>query len=216
MDAMLTATLQRLGLKPSSDSVSAAYLVGSRLWGTEKFCNCSDYDLVIIVPGSRERSAVSQAGEKRRDIVILGEVEFLERLQQHEMLSLVCRCLTKDHPNTLLLSNNFKIPNCPIDKAILLDSMNYRLKEDWFKSNKFFAKGKFFEGTKIMCHSLRGLMFAIQYATHGYIVDFQEEREFFNTMLWIRPASSFDECVDIMQPLRDRLLHQLESLVEKI
>lgn len=86
-------------IQVQKEELVSIHLVGSRLWGTCR--SSSDCDLVVVTKGSRAKTAFSLAGEQKVDIMLQGEVEYNNLLEQHDFLSLVCKHIKSGHPNCL-------------------------------------------------------------------------------------------------------------------
>eukprot|EP01063_Lacrimia_lanifica_P002628 TRINITY_DN1139_c0_g3_i1.p2 TRINITY_DN1139_c0_g3~~TRINITY_DN1139_c0_g3_i1.p2 ORF type:complete len:263 (+),score=103.59 TRINITY_DN1139_c0_g3_i1:92-790(+) len=142
------------------------YLVGSRLWGTAT--PKSDYDLYVVTKGSgATRNAHFRIPGAEVDAVVVSAAAFQSRLAEGKMQELCC--VHAPPACVLVQTTAFAVK---VDAAAMHASLVERHDKDWRRAEKLIAGGRLREGQKVLSHSVRGHLLALQMARHGAITDF--------------------------------------------
>ncbi|KAF7324583.1 hypothetical protein MKEN_00499600 [Mycena kentingensis (nom. inval.)] len=155
--------LQSLRL-PSDCSITTAYLVGSRLWGT--VTPTSDYDLLIVVsdPPTTVRSKAELLKSQHSgnyDVTLLYESEFREKVEEGSLIETIC-CLLDSDDGSIVYAPE---PNPHSARRQLIYATHLATLRSWAdaralrdleKAAKFWGKGGSarVNGWKILHHSL--------------------------------------------------------------
>lgn len=144
------------------------YLYGSRVYGTNRID--SDYDIILIGSSLLEHTEKEVLiGDKRLNIHIITSDKFKRDLENHDIMNLECYYSPEwaiiQKKETLKFTLNKK----KLAKNIIAQSFN-----SWQKGKHKLNEGDIYHGLKSIFHSLKMLLFSIQIAEHGSIVDFAQ------------------------------------------
>jgi len=138
----------------------AEYCYGSRVYGTAR--EDSDYDYIIVAD---QNISLTQNG---CDYTFYSEAEFLRQAKECEISVLECLFL----PDDMFIGKRYTVD---IDLSQLRKSISQKTSNSWVKAKKKFeVEHDYYIARKSLWHSFRILMFGIQIAKHGKIIDFSE------------------------------------------
>ncbi|KAF8061659.1 hypothetical protein FPV67DRAFT_1673277 [Lyophyllum atratum] len=129
--------------------ITHAYLVGSRLWGTNT--ESSDFDLLLIADSLS--SGVPKSQHKNQyDVTLLTNEEFVARMQGGHLIETVCcllgvaeQCVLREGESMRHLVQEVPVINEWIASRLLIDRE---------KAKKFWAKGKRKDAFKVLQHMI--------------------------------------------------------------
>jgi predicted nucleotidyltransferase len=142
------------------EPILKVYQYGSSVYGCATDKSDSDY---IVVVDSDDADLYYSVNEDGADFTVYSKPKFIKRL--HDMHISVMECV-------------FQTSNDPFLKHFIMDKEKLRREISAVSSNSFvkckkkMRDGEDYIGRKSMFHSLRILMFGIQIAKHGRIVDY--------------------------------------------
>lgn len=123
----------------------------------------SDYDFIFIVKSDNENLYYSVSNENG-DATVYSEQRFIQRIKDHHISALEC---IFQRPRTDKYYRMFELNLEKLRREISAVSSN-----SFIKCKKKLKIGEDYIGKKSMFHSLRILMFGIQIARYGKIVDY--------------------------------------------
>ncbi|KAG8463340.1 hypothetical protein KFE25_004851 [Diacronema lutheri] len=168
--ARALATLARVyGLRDAQ--VLNVYLVGSRLWGTQR--PSFDYDLVVVVAdsdstlgGDASTGAHGHAGAF--DVQVLSREGFAERVRAQELAALICCYLPPEHVWRERARVSHVLSRGMLARACLTSS-----DKSWARARKDCeARGQIERARKGVVHALRQRALALQLLEAGGVRDF--------------------------------------------
>lgn len=146
----------------------AISLYGSQLYGTTN--SKSDYDYIVITNEHFYWSGDEACVADNFDIHFYGHETFNKKIQQHDIAALECLWAANENDFIKNIRSNYKV-----NLSLLRHSISEKASNSWVKAKKKIEKEKdFYIGKKSLWHSLRIIMFGIQIANHGKIVNYQE------------------------------------------
>ncbi|RDB24008.1 hypothetical protein Hypma_008632 [Hypsizygus marmoreus] len=136
-------------LKLQDHNITHAFLVGSRLWGTNT--GSSDFDLLFIAETLSSEVPKSQH-KNQYDITLLTKDEFTRRLKSGSLIETVCCLVDGDEESVWRTGGSLKrlVP----DIAVLEAWVAARQGADCDKAKKFWLKGKKGDAFKILQHMI--------------------------------------------------------------
>lgn len=140
------------------------FIYGSRCYGTNR--EDSDYDFLVVANNLLEASEIK--GQKY-NIHIHTPDKFKRALQYHDIHALECIYAPDWAKLQIKEEYPFKLDKLRLKKSLLNSSHN-----SWTKAKMKLNECDIYSGTKSAFHSLRILIFGIQIAEHGRIIDFSE------------------------------------------
>lgn len=179
--------------------VRSIYLFGSRVYGTNK--PDSDYDIILV--GSSMLEAAEIKGEKY-NIHVHTPDKFKRDLYNHDVHNLECVYA----PDSAIIYESEKYP-FKLDKNRLKKSFLSASHNSWIKAKNRIIECDVEGGVKSAFHSMRILMFGIQIAKHGRIIDFSEANGTLVTM------DQFDESYE-WQPFKEMFLPEKIKLEKEL
>lgn len=178
------------------------YPYGSRVYGTAN--SRSDYDFIIVGPKGLQEE-INRFGDV--DFNFYTKEEWWEKLKRHDIDALECHF----HPEPIKLSF---YPIFKIDLPTLRKSISTKANHSWVKSKKKLeVEGDIYVGTKSLFHSLRILLFGIQIARYGKIVDFTEANSFWYSI--DNDPKDWRYLKDKYQPIFNELATEFKKLAPK-
>lgn len=147
--------------KQIDEKVIKTYQYGSRVY--ESHTRDSDYDFIVVVESDNDDLYYSVDLEKA-NFTVYSEGMFLKRLKEHHISILEC---IFQHEKDHYRDEYFKLDLPSLRRAISSVSSN-----SYVKCKKKIKQGDLYIGQKSMFHSIRILMFGIQIARYGRIVDY--------------------------------------------
>ena len=148
--------------------VRNVYLYGSRVYGTAR--KESDYDIIMIAGHLLEHEEKrTKIGNILLNIHIITPDKFLSDLKMHNIMNLECLFALQ----LARLQEKIVLP-VEINVKKLIKNNLAQSYSSWQGGKMKIQNYDFHRGLKSIFHSLRMLMFAIQIAEHGKIVNFSE------------------------------------------
>lgn len=178
------------------EKILHSFLYGSYVYGcnTEK----SDVDYIVIVESDNDDlyySVKLSVG----DATVYSEQRFIQRIKEHHISALEC---IFQHNNPY--RKYFEYNSDSLRREISSVSSN-----SFVKCKKKLAKGEDYIGKKSVFHSLRILMFGIQIAKYGSIVDYTEANYLLKDIM---EQNSWKDIKRLYQPLFNRLKSEFKIL----
>lgn len=179
------------------EPILKGYPYGSYVYGCAS--TKSDLDYIVVVD-SEDENLYYSVNTENFDFTVYSEKRFIERIEEHHIS--VMECI-------------FQKPNDPYRKYFKLNSDKLRREISSVASNSFvkckkkLRDGEDYIGKKSMFHSLRILMFGIQIAKHGEIVDYGEANHL------LKPIMEMEKWKDIKkycEPIYDSLKTDFKEL----
>lgn len=143
---------------------------GSHVYGvnTKK----SDFDYYRI---SEKFNGYTEIRVENIDVHEVSPKHFQEMLDDHHIAAMEVYFFSKK------VQNDFKFD---LNLSDLRRSISAVVSNSWVKAKKKMVKeGEDYIGRKSMWHSIRILMYGIQIAKHGRIVDFKEANQYYNDIV---------------------------------
>lgn len=146
--------------------VKNIFLYGSRVYGTAN--ETSDWDIIMIASHmlAHEEKKVTVNGALL-NIHIFTPDYFKEELKLHHPRALECLFA----PEWIVLLNKVPLAQEINIKRLVMDTLN-ESRNRWRRAKNAILEYNFYTGQKSAFHSLRILIFAIQVAEHGKIIDY--------------------------------------------
>ena len=167
--------IKAVGIHPLK--VKNIYVFGSRVYGTSR--DGSDYDIILV--GSNliaEEEKKTKIGDVLFNIHIVTPDVFLSHLKIPNIKNLECLFA----PEWARLQENLILPT-EIDIKKLVKNNLAQSYSSWQGGKMKIQKYDFYRGLKSVFHSLRMLMFAIQIAEHGKIIDFSAANHLYSEIV---------------------------------
>lgn len=176
------------------ENIVSIYLYGSVVYGVARLNH--DYDLIVIVKESGKTTAsdvvkvfrenLNIKDHRQIDINFYTEDEFVAALEGMEISFLECvNNISANFGQTLVYGKKFEMPK--IDIALLRSAISKKVSNSWVKSKKKLIEDSYdfapYIGKKSAWHALRILMFGIQLAQYGKIVNIAVANGLFSEVL---------------------------------
>ena len=209
------------------EHIICSFPYGSMTYGI-KPTEYSDIDIVAIVDDSMDFSMYcneiyeekTKTNINGRDIEIdaqyIRESKFIEMIKNHHIIALESLWLPKEMINgTYDYAKYFEL-----DKWKLRQTISSIVSNAWAKCHKKLTVEKdydFYRGLKSLFHCLRLLVFGIQIATYGKIIDYSEANHYWED-LWdknIVPSHKWEDYKAMYQPELNRLKSEFVKLCPK-
>lgn len=218
INEMKTYTKQEL-----DEHTICSFGYGSVIYGT--VTSMSDVDVVVIVDDSLDFSeyvnSIYEIKENNNgiefDTQYINESHFIEMVKNHNILALESLWLPE---NTMELSKYKYHKYFTLDKWKLRQSISAVASNAWAKCHKKLTVEKdydFYRGLKSLFHSLRVIIFGIQIAKYGKIVDYSEANYIWRD-LWendICPSHKWEDYKSKYQPVMNALRSEFVKLCPK-
>jgi predicted nucleotidyltransferase len=146
------------------------YLYGSRVYGTNK--EDSDYDILMLASTMNQK----EIKDFTYNIHIKTPDVFYDMLLQYKMVAL--ECLFAPSFAKIKESNDY-LAKFNLNKINMKKSVLSQSHDSWMKAKFKINEEDILRGAKSLFHSLRMLLFGIQIAEYGSIVDFSEANKYF-------------------------------------
>ena len=157
--------------------VKNIYIFGSRIYGTSR--EGSDYDIIMIASNLiAEEEKKIKIGDILFNIHIVTPDVFLSHLKMHNIKNLECLFA----PDWAKLQEKTILP-IDIDLNKLVKNNLAQSYSSWQGGKMKIQKYDFYRGFKSIFHSIRMLMFAIQIAEHGKIIDFSAANHLYSEIV---------------------------------
>jgi len=189
----------------SSDNILGHYMYGSVVYGTNGEKSDTDYIIVDsdqIIPERKEQTP-------SKDFTIYSEEKFKQMLDEHDIAALECMFL----PEKLVSVNKFTMPEISLPK--LRASISRTASNSFVKcKKKLIVEHDYYIGKKSLWHSLRILMFGIQIAKHGKIVDYSEANSLWSEIV-LCDKNDWNYYKDKYKQLHNQLSTEFRKLAPK-
>ena len=140
---------------------------GSMVYGTNNIK--SDHDYIIIMKDLFSWNGEEVALSEKFNLHFYSESLFKNKLNMQDIAILEC-LWSSNHPYIENIKNTYQL-----HKAWLRESVSAKSSNSWVKAKKKIEKEQdFYVGKKSLWHSLRILMFGIQIAKYGKIINYGE------------------------------------------
>ena len=149
-----------------TENTLLVYPYGSVVYkcATEK----SDWDYIVIVESSDENLKYSVEREFL-NFTVYSEQNFIKQVENHHISALEC---IFQKPNDMY-KKHFELDSEKLRRAISSVASN-----SYVKCKKKIRDGEVYIGKKSLFHSIRILMFGIQIAKHGKIINYEEANNY--------------------------------------
>lgn len=144
------------------EPILKVYSYGSTVYGctTSK----SDSDFIVVVE-SKDNDLYYSVNEENANYTVYSEQRFIQRIREHHISAMECIFQSTNDPYVKYFKLNTELLRREISSVA---------SNSFVKCKKKLAIGEDYIGRKSMFHSLRILMFGIQIAKFGRIVDYAE------------------------------------------
>lgn len=180
----------------------ACYVFGSQVYKTSN--NRSDWDIKLVANGTRTNLEIRHP---IYNIHIITPQDFISQLKEHKPGSVEC-VLADDRYKLIQGDFHFQLKI-----TSLRHSFSHTSSNSWVKCKKKLAQNDYEIGIKSMFHSLRIIMFGIQLAQSGRIVDFSQANWIWNKLR--KKYWTWDELDAEFRPLKNSLMSDFRQLTEK-
>lgn len=183
------------------------YPYGSYVYGTNT--PESDIDSIVIVE-SEDDNLYYSVNNEHGDYTVYSEQRFIQRIKDHHISALECIFIDPDDPYVKHFELNYDL----LRREISSVSSN-----SFVKCKKKIRDGEIYIGKKSMFHSLRILMFGIQIAKYGEIVDYSCANTLLPTIMSCSTWNVIDQiCKPKYNALKSdfKILSPLESELVKL
>lgn len=191
-----------------NDDFLCVYPYGSRVYG----CNLDgDEDLVIIMDTEEKRHEI-QYPLGDRDMSFYTKTTFQEMLVNHDIIALECFFLPQNVKQKEITSFDFEL-----DLEKLRHSVSHVSSNSFVKAKKKLTIEKDFSpyiGRKSLFHSLRILMFGIQIAKFGKIIDYSEANYLWDEII-NNQSEEWEDYKIKYQPVYNQLKSEFKKLAPK-
>lgn len=143
---------------------------GSVVYGTVNRNSDEDYYTIDMKGGDMYEHVQSDGVDEH----ILGATKFKEMLDNHHIAAMEVYFYSPQ------LKQRFTFE---LDKEKLRRSISKVVSNSWVKSKKKEIDGEEYIGRKSMWHSIRILLYGIQIAKYGEIVDFEEANQYYDEIV---------------------------------
>lgn len=180
------------------EDIVKVYKYGSLVYGCTN--SKSDLDYIVIVSSENPKLYYS-VNEEDANYTICSEQRFIERIKEHHISALEC---IFQNPTKDTYIKHFNLNLETLRREISAVTSN-----SFVKCKKKLAISEDYIGKKSMFHSLRILMFGIQIAKFGKIVDYGEA----NSLLpVIMNMNTWEEIKEYCQPIYNKYKSEFKKL----
>lgn len=180
------------------------YVYGSQVYGTAKAG--SDYDIVVIsghiLTHEEKRATVDGV---LLNIHIITPDKFVEDLKRHDIMNLECVFA----PDWAKLQEKLELSKEIVVNRLIKNNLAQSY-SSWNGGKMKIRDYNIHKGVKSVFHSLRMLMFAIQIAEHGKIVDFSAGNALYEEMMEL-DEFEWDVLKEKYLPVKIELEEKLKS-----
>lgn len=184
------------------EPILKVYNYGSQVYGCTTKHSDSDY---IVVVESDNKDLYYSVNEDSANYTIYSEQRFIQRLREHHISTMECVFQHTNDPYVQCFNLNTEL----LRREISAVSSN-----SFVKCKKKLAIGEDYIGKKSMFHSLRILMFGIQIAKYGRIVNYAEANYLLPIIMKMKDWREINEyCKPIFNDLKSqfKIVAPLES-----
>lgn len=192
------------------DDCFAAYLYGSRVYGTHR--PDSDWDYIVV----REDAGQGEMSVGNTDYKCMSPNKFQELLYEHNISALECYFLPEEHVITA--------PPFPwhfeLDKSKLRHSLSEKSSHSWVKAKKKFAspydwaENERLRGKKSLYHSMRIIHYGIQIAATGRIQNYHVLHDQFLEIM-TDPSVDWETYQERWKPMYNSMMRTFRRLAPK-
>lgn len=179
------------------EPILKVYNYGSSVYGCTS--SKSDSDFIVIVESDNDELYYS-VNEDEADFTVYSKSKFIKRIHDMHISALECIFQSDDDP----FLKHFKLDLEKLRREISGVSSN-----SFVKCKKKLKDGEDYIGRKSMFHSIRILMFGIQIAKFGRIVDYSQANQFLPAIMEMK---DWEEIKYIMQPIYNGLKSDFKKL----
>ena len=199
------------------EHVITMFYYGSRVYGT--MTDKSDVDIVAIVDDDIDLSGyVNGIAEFKKDIndyQFINESTFINMVMEHHIVALEMFWL----PSDLIIKGDVKRyePYFKLDKWKLRQVVSGIASNAYAKAHKKMTVEKdydLYRGQKSLFHSIRVMVFGIQIAKYGKIVNYQEANQYW-TMIYAMKDSPWEVYKQTFKPIINQIRSELVILCPK-
>jgi len=183
------------------------YPYGSRVYGTDN--EKSDYDFIAVY------NRVEDKNEFKGELIHVtaySVAEFLKQIKQHEISVLECWSL----PDNQVPINNIDF-KFELNLPALRRSISAQASHCFVKAKKKLTIEKdldIYVGKKSLFHSFRTILFGIQIAEQGKIVDFSAANAFYDAIV-LSPRCDWEYLKATWKPEYNKLMTEFRKLASK-
>lgn len=184
------------------------YQYGSRVYETHSVY--SDYDYIFVVEGNK--GIITQQDFSNCNVTIYDISAFENAIEQHEISVLECLFLPLKFIKKHNMDFKFKV-----DIEKLRHSISSKSSNSWVKAKKKFEVEKDFNpyiAKKSLFHSLRILMFGIQIAKYGKIINYSEANDYWKEIKNIK-SNNWEYYKNKYQPTYNSLKSEFKKVAPK-
>ena len=194
------------------------YDYGSYVYGT--LTDKSDRDIVCVVDDAIDLSDSVNGiweyhADGNMDYQFINSHCYRDKVRQHHILWLECYSLPKEH--ILFGRPEEFMPDFKLDKWELRKVISQISSNAWAKAGKKMTIAKDFDlyrGQKSLFHSLRIMMFGIQIAKFGKIVDYKEANHYWDE-IYAMGNCGWDVYKEKYQPIANAIRSELVAVCPK-
>jgi len=181
------------------------YIYGSRAYG----CNRADADFDFIVV-TKDITINETVDHQNINMAVYSIEDFKKKIAEHEISVLECLFLPAD--KILKQDVGFEFV---LDLKQLRRSLSEKSSNSWVKAKKKFdVENQTYIAKKSLFHSLRILMFGIQLAQHGKIVDFVAANGYWNEIM-LNPATDWKTYNSLYKKIYNELKYAFKKAAPK-
>lgn len=203
--------------KELMEHVITMFYYGSRVYGT--MTDKSDVDIVAIVDDEIDLSGyvngIAEFKMDANDYQFINESTFINMVTEHHIVALEMFWL----PSDLIIKGDVKRyePYFKLDKWKLRQVVSSIASNAFAKAHKKMTVEKdydLYRGQKSLFHSIRVMVFGIQIAKFGKIVDYQEANQYW-TMIYAMKDSPWEVYKETFKPIINQIRSELVVLCPK-
>lgn len=181
-----------------TEEVLYKFEFGSTIYGTDNKKSDVDYNYVV-----KSDAPLKYSIEKPDiSISVYDEQTFIQMIKDHHIQALECIFSQQDHPYMQYYE---------LDKTKLRHAISSVASNSFGKAFKKMMQGDLYIGQKSLFHSLRIIMFGIQIAKHGKIIDFEEANPLYHAIMSSISTGSEDYKI-VFKPIHNALMTEFRKL----
>ena len=199
------------------EHVITMFYYGSKVYGT--MTDKSDVDIVAIVDDEIDLSGyvngIAEFKKGTNDYQFINESTFINMVMEHHIIALEMFWL----PSDLIIKGDVKRyePYFKLDKWKLRQVVSSIANNAFAKAHKKMTVEKdydLYRGQKSLFHSIRVMVFGIQIAKFGKIVDYQAANQYW-TMIYAMKDSPWEVYKQTFKPIINQIRSELVVLCPK-
>ena len=183
------------------------YQYGSRVY--ESISDSSDYDFIMVGNHSESKREFTNS---EISCTIYNVEEFKKLIAEHEISVLECLFLSESNILKQKVSFDFSLELPKLRKSIAKKASHSFVKA----KKKLTIKEDYnqYVGLKSLFHSFRIIIFAIQIAEYGKIVDYTAANDYF-VSIFSDPTLDWEYLKDKYKPMHNKLMSNFRKLAPK-